>query len=78
MHLLPKLRGDGHSIDTGLSESLDIQEQSSNRLPEIAKYHALHHLVSLTQRRSLQRWSSKLSISGFAKVGHPSVIYVQV
>ncbi|KAG2032969.1 hypothetical protein BDR03DRAFT_968589, partial [Suillus americanus] len=79
MHLLPKLHEDGHSIDTGLSESMDILEhQSTNRLPETADYHALltsHHLVSPTKRRSLQRWSSELSISGFAKVGYPGVIY---
>ncbi|KIK48554.1 hypothetical protein CY34DRAFT_798057 [Suillus luteus UH-Slu-Lm8-n1] len=48
MHLLPKLREDGH-----------------------------HHLVSPTKRRSLQRWFSKLLMSGFAKVGHPGVIYAQ-
>ncbi|KAG1750298.1 hypothetical protein EDD22DRAFT_957967 [Suillus occidentalis] len=80
MHLLPKLHEDGHSIDTGLSESLDIPEQSTNRLPETANYHVLltsHHLVSPTKRRSLQRWSSELSISGFAKVGYPGIIYAQ-
>lgn len=78
MHLLPKLHENRHSIDTGLSES--ILEQSTNLLPETAYYHALltsHHLVSPTKRRSLQRWSSELSISGFAKVGYPGIIYAQ-
>lgn len=78
MHLLPKLHEDGH--DMGLSEKLDILEQSTNCLPKTADYHALltsHHLVSPTKRRSLQRWSSELSISGFAKVGYPGIIYAQ-
>ncbi|KAG2360506.1 hypothetical protein BDR07DRAFT_1412297 [Suillus spraguei] len=79
MHLLPKLHEDRHSIDTRLSESI-LEQQSANPLPETAYYHALltsHHLVSPTKRRSLQRWSSELSISGFAKVGYPGVIYAQ-
>ncbi|KAG1859816.1 hypothetical protein F4604DRAFT_1503814, partial [Suillus subluteus] len=81
MHLLPKLHEDGHSIDAGLSKSMHILDrQSTNHLPETAYYHALvtsHHLVSPTKRRSLQRCSSELSISGFAKVGYPGVIYAQ-
>ncbi|KAG1842264.1 hypothetical protein DFJ58DRAFT_609624, partial [Suillus subalutaceus] len=81
MHLLPKLNEDGHSIDAGLSKSMDILDrQSTNHLPETAYYHALvtsHHLVSPIKRRSLQRCSSELSISGFAKVGYPGVIYAQ-
>lgn len=43
-------------------------------------YHALftsHHLISPTKRRNLQQWSSSLSISGFAKVGYPGVIYAE-
>lgn len=46
----------------------------------IIHYHALltsHHLVSPQKRRSMQQWSSKLSISGFAKVGHPGIIYAE-
>ncbi|GLB43703.1 putative protein of unknown function (DUF1115) [Lyophyllum shimeji] len=42
--------------------------------------HALltsHHLISPNKRRSLQNWSASLSISGFAKVGYPGVIYAQ-
>jgi acylphosphatase len=81
MHLLPKLHEDGHSIDTRLSENMTIlEQQSTHRLLETADYHALltsHHLLSPTKRRSLQRWSSELSISGFAKVGYPGVIYAQ-
>ncbi|KAG1804090.1 hypothetical protein EV424DRAFT_1330855 [Suillus variegatus] len=79
MHLLPKLHEDGHSVDTAGTMDI-IEQQSTNRLPEPADYHTLltsHHLVSPTKRRSLQRWSSELSISGFAKVGYPGVIYAQ-
>ncbi|KAG0703700.1 hypothetical protein DFH29DRAFT_803046 [Suillus ampliporus] len=83
MHLLPKLHEDGNGIDTRLSLSGNIdflEQQSTKRPPETAHYHALltsHHLISPTKRRSLQRWSSELSISGFAKVGYPGVIYAQ-
>ncbi|KAG1805547.1 uncharacterized protein BJ212DRAFT_1304006 [Suillus subaureus] len=60
MHLLPKLHEDGHSIDIGLSERMDVlDQQSTKHLPETADYHAL------------------LSISSFAKVGCPDVIYAQ-
>ncbi|KAG1786428.1 uncharacterized protein HD556DRAFT_1049417 [Suillus plorans] len=79
MHLLPKLHEDGYSVDTAGTMDI-IEQQCTNRLPETADYHALltsHHLVSPTKRRSLQRWSSELSISGFAKVGYPGVIYAQ-
>ncbi|KAI0026422.1 hypothetical protein K488DRAFT_66721 [Vararia minispora EC-137] len=41
-------------------------------------HHALltsHHLVSPTKRRSMQRWASQLRLVGFAKIGHPGVIY---
>lgn len=44
-----------------------------------AQHHALltsHHLISPFKRRNLQQWSSSLSVSGFAKVGYPGVIYV--
>ncbi|KAG1782277.1 hypothetical protein EV702DRAFT_961134 [Suillus placidus] len=54
-----------------------LEQQSSNRPPD---YHALltsHHFMFPTKRRSLQRWSSELSISGFTKVGYPGVIYAQ-
>ncbi|KAG2032972.1 hypothetical protein BDR03DRAFT_709565 [Suillus americanus] len=81
MHLLRKLHEDGHGIDAGLSESMDVLDrQSTNHLPETAYYHALvtsHHLVSPTKRQSSQRCSSELSISRFAKVGYPGVIYAQ-
>ncbi|KAG1902693.1 uncharacterized protein F5891DRAFT_978580 [Suillus fuscotomentosus] len=80
------VNGEGISRDeasplAGLcSGEISREQQSTNRLPEKADYHALltsHHLVSPTKRRSLQRWSSELSISGFAKVGYPGVIYAQ-
>ncbi|KAG1827616.1 uncharacterized protein BJ212DRAFT_1313561 [Suillus subaureus] len=81
MHLLPELHEDGHTIDTGLLESMDILDQhNTNRPSETADYHVLvtsHHLVSQTKHLSLQRQSSRLSISSFVKVGYPGVIYAQ-
>ena len=44
------------------------------------RYHALfvsHHLKSPQKRRSLSQWSHELSLSGFAKVGYPGVIYCE-
>ncbi|OJA19278.1 hypothetical protein AZE42_04498 [Rhizopogon vesiculosus] len=74
MHLLPKIHEE-------LSGSMDSPDEQDSRRPlETAYYHALltsHHLVSPAKRRSLQRWSSELSICGFAKVGYPGVIYAQ-
>lgn len=43
-------------------------------------YHALltsHHLKAPSKRRSLQQWAGELSLIGFAKVGHPGVIYCE-
>ncbi|RPD82850.1 hypothetical protein L226DRAFT_607904 [Lentinus tigrinus ALCF2SS1-7] len=50
------------------------------RTPSSARYHALfvsHHLKSPQKRRSLSQWSHELSLSGFAKVGYPGVIYCE-
>ncbi|KAG1783412.1 hypothetical protein EV702DRAFT_1191837 [Suillus placidus] len=78
IHLLPKLHEDGHSINTGLSDSMEfLEQQSSNRPTDYRALLTSHHLVSPTKRRSLQRWSSELSISGFAKVGYTGIIYAQ-
>lgn len=41
-------------------------------------WHALltsHHLISPTKRRNMQHWADELSLTGFAKLGHPGVIY---
>ena len=48
------------------------------RPPPSTRYHALfvsHHLKSPQKRRSLDQWAHELSLSGFAKVGYPGVIY---
>ncbi|KAI0652585.1 hypothetical protein C8Q79DRAFT_898503 [Trametes meyenii] len=44
------------------------------------RYHALftsHHLKSPQKRRSLSQWSHELMLTGFAKIGHPGVIYCE-
>ncbi|KAH7926873.1 hypothetical protein BV22DRAFT_990509, partial [Leucogyrophana mollusca] len=75
-HLLPMLRAD--------DATRDVTSVQASETPEVkvvaAHYHALltsHHLKSPNKRRSLQQWSSELSLSGFAKVGYPGVIYVE-
>ena len=57
--------------ETGLTPQAPLSE---------AVYHTLftsHHLVSPTKRRNLQKWSSELSLHGFAKVGYPGCIYAE-
>ncbi|KAJ4490056.1 hypothetical protein J3R30DRAFT_3418468 [Lentinula aciculospora] len=56
-----------------------IERGSDSRFSSVT-FHALftsHHLVSATKRRNLQQWSSALSLSGFAKVGYPGIIYAE-
>ncbi|KAH9926461.1 uncharacterized protein B0H18DRAFT_876407, partial [Fomitopsis serialis] len=74
-HLLPRLHEDTNSPSPG-----DDEDQPPSQVPSQSRYHALftsHHLVSPTKRRSLQQWSASLSLTGFAKVGHPGVIYCE-
>lgn len=79
LHLLPRLR---ENINFLSQENLSgaplkaVTHTASNSVI----YHVLftsHHLVSPNKRRSLQYWSSSLSLTGFAKVGHPGVIYAE-
>jgi len=59
------------------SESSNDVDHSQNAENEPI-YHALftsHHLKSTQKRRSMQQWSSELRLRGFAKVGHPGVMY---
>lgn len=70
-YLLPRLHS---SIRAIAREAVVLPVQKA------VSYHALltsHHLISPNKRRCLQNWSSSLSITGFAKVGHPGVIYAQ-
>ncbi|KZT02047.1 uncharacterized protein LAESUDRAFT_745174 [Laetiporus sulphureus 93-53] len=75
-HLLPLLHTECASEETSPpnQEPTDVQHGTAPR------YHALltsHHLKSPNKRRSLQQWHNELSLTGFAKVGHPGVIYAE-
>lgn len=73
LHLLPLLHEESEKV--AAPSSVTTAAQSPTLEP---RYHALltsHHLVSTQKRRAIRQWSSDLSISGFAKVGHPGVIY---
>ncbi|KAF8079287.1 hypothetical protein FPV67DRAFT_1468262 [Lyophyllum atratum] len=75
LHLLPVVHEQLESLPSGIP---DLDQTKATSLSQ--KYHALltsHHLISPNKRRSLQTWSASLSISGFAKVGYPGVIYAQ-
>ncbi|KAI0931058.1 hypothetical protein AcW1_001446 [Taiwanofungus camphoratus] len=77
-HLLPLLHGE---LDAS-SASPTISSPPSPSVPVTHNlhYHALltsHHLKAPSKRRSLQQWAGELSLIGFAKVGHPGVIYCE-
>ncbi|KAG6843141.1 hypothetical protein H0H93_002087, partial [Arthromyces matolae] len=75
LHLLPIVH---EKVNSQLSSSHDSDYAGSPARLTQSIYHALltsHHLISPNKRRSLQNWSASLSISGFAKVGYPGVIY---
>ena len=84
-HLLPRLHAeldpppvDDQASSQSLPSAGPFTVHANTQEPEC--YHALftsHHLVSPTKRRSLQQWSASLSLAGFAKVGHPGVIYCE-
>ncbi|KAJ7599212.1 hypothetical protein C8J56DRAFT_1040107 [Mycena floridula] len=74
--ILPLLHAehDRHS----LLEQQNEQQQPSDETISSGPWHALltsHHLKAPSKRRSLHQWSASLSLSGFAKVGHPGVMY---
>ncbi|KAJ7726385.1 hypothetical protein B0H16DRAFT_1383959 [Mycena metata] len=74
LHLLPLLHDESPVVPTLEEHPVDPVVESG------ARFHALftsHHLISPKKRRSLQQWSNSLSVTGFAKVGYPGVIYVQ-
>lgn len=80
LHLLPRLRENINSVPQGNSSGAPLKDCTTEASSNSVIYHALftsHHLVSPNKRRSLQHWSSSLSLTGFAKVGHPGVIYAE-
>lgn len=83
VHLLPRLHEELSDDNSGSLNAHDTENDvvdGGRSHEEETHYHALltsHHLVSPTKRRNMQNWSSQLSISGFAKVGYPGVIYCE-
>ncbi|KAF9528173.1 hypothetical protein CPB83DRAFT_360193 [Crepidotus variabilis] len=78
LNLLPSLRAEFQVRP--LQEEQDPTTSSPSLFSEDQPYHVLftsHHLISPHKRRSLQEWSSSLSITGFAKVGYPGIIYAE-
>ncbi|OBZ79802.1 RWD domain-containing protein 2B [Grifola frondosa] len=76
MHLLPLL----HAECDAAPEPPDTVCAPAPAPSEPEHFHALftsHHLVSPTKRRSLHHWAGELALAGFAKVGHPGVIYCE-
>jgi hypothetical protein len=77
LHLLPLLH---EEVQNAESQKFDQQATAKPDLRDSEPFHVLftsHHLISPNKRRSLQQWCSSLSLTGFAKVGYPGVIYAQ-
>ncbi|KAF5384802.1 hypothetical protein D9615_000942 [Tricholomella constricta] len=76
LHLLPLV----HEELEAWPSQTPVDETDTKPASPSPRYHALltsHHLISPNKRRSLQNWSTSLSLSGFAKVGYPGVIYAE-
>ncbi|KAI0640148.1 hypothetical protein C8Q77DRAFT_1165126 [Trametes polyzona] len=86
-HLLPRLhevspkaRAEGPPTSQVADGTPPRPSDTQSPSPASPRYHALftsHHLKSPQKRRSLSQWSHELSLVGFAKVGHPGVIYCE-
>ncbi|RDX46793.1 hypothetical protein OH76DRAFT_1442725 [Lentinus brumalis] len=77
-HLFPQLHAALDKPATARHEPADKKRRPSN--PTSPRYHALfvsHHLKSPQKRRALSQWAHELALAGFAKVGHPGVIYCE-
>lgn len=75
-HLLPLL----HEQLSSSPHVIPITNHVSSSHPPESRplFHALltsHHLISSQKRRSFKKWSEEHSLSGFAKIGYPGVIY---
>ena len=83
LNLLPLLHEQSSEVSTPQSVTAPgkfIQASDARHTSSETVFHALltsHHLVSPTKRRNLQKWSSELSLCGFAKVGYPGCIYAE-
>ena len=78
IHLLPLLHQEAADSINDIATQTSVPNSST--VGPVSRYHALlssHHLISPNKRRPLQRWSSELSLIGFAKVGYPGVIYCE-
>lgn len=76
LHILPMLHRNVVSNQTTVLEATP----KPTGILETQPFHALltsHHFISPTKRRLIQQWSASLSVSGFAKVGYPGIIYGQ-
>ncbi|KAI0829024.1 hypothetical protein BC628DRAFT_1315909 [Trametes gibbosa] len=76
-HLLPRLHLEASEKRASRREG---ERPAQQRVAPSPRYHALftsHHLKSPQKRRSLSQWAHELSLTGFAKVGHPGVIYCE-
>ncbi|EIW64483.1 uncharacterized protein TRAVEDRAFT_41894 [Trametes versicolor FP-101664 SS1] len=81
-HLLPRLHADSGTQRTVVPSDKSTSTEPASAPPPTSspRYHALftsHHLKSPQKRRSLSQWSHELSLTGFAKVGYPGVIYCE-
>jgi hypothetical protein len=70
-HLLPLL----HDLPSPAAPAAELPAPAAP--PE--RFHALltsHHLKAPSKRRALAGWAAQHALAGFAKLGHPGVLYV--
>lgn len=82
-HLLPNLQdhSDSHPTPAPINPSTTHSHSHSTRVTSTyTPSHILftsHHLLAPSKRRNLSSLSSSLRLQGFAKVGHPGLIYAE-
>ncbi|KAI0354690.1 hypothetical protein OH77DRAFT_481040 [Trametes cingulata] len=79
-HLLPRLHAASKEAKRAATFACEDESAQHGAPTHSPRYHALftsHHLKSPQKRRSLSQWSHELSLTGFAKVGYPGVIYCE-
>jgi hypothetical protein len=74
LHLLPQLREE-YLTQREESQTKNATDTKIHKEPYLHALFTSHHLKSPKKRRSLQQWASDLRLGGFAKVGHPGIIY---
>jgi hypothetical protein len=53
----------------------DTQKQHAAKIKRVVIWS--HHLLATSKRKDIQAWSKELSLSGYARPGHPGSVFVE-